>query len=269
MLHDRPRIGNGEGGTSGPREGAGFPGAQSAGWGWAQHILASLNSNGRAGIVLDTRHADSVRASSRCAGSSAGFTASLCRVDRISSSDTPMARDRPQHTWREWGRNRPLRPGIAVRSPAESGPWRAARQTGGRFRRGWGWKTPPVCSLSSQWPGQRSVPVGRGISWLYHPFGKRRTPAGGKRTDRACSWHRPSPSPFAVVQMREPSVLVARRVRIYRRGTSRRGANRLNLDNTTRISFTRAGREKNSHEPLQLPCGYVQLANKNSPDLSQ
>src|SRR5947209_5292224 len=35
-------------------QGAGFPGAQSADWGWVQHILASLNSNGRAGIVLDT-----------------------------------------------------------------------------------------------------------------------------------------------------------------------------------------------------------------------
>lgn len=35
-------------------QGAGFPGAQSADWGWTQHILASLNSNGRAAIVLDT-----------------------------------------------------------------------------------------------------------------------------------------------------------------------------------------------------------------------
>jgi type I restriction enzyme M protein len=35
-------------------KGAGFPGAQSADWGWAQHILASLNANGRAAIVLDT-----------------------------------------------------------------------------------------------------------------------------------------------------------------------------------------------------------------------
>jgi len=35
-------------------QGAGFPGAQSADWGWAQHILASLNSKGRAAIVLDT-----------------------------------------------------------------------------------------------------------------------------------------------------------------------------------------------------------------------
>jgi type I restriction enzyme M protein len=35
-------------------QGAGFPGAQSADWGWAQHILASLNKNGRAAIVLDT-----------------------------------------------------------------------------------------------------------------------------------------------------------------------------------------------------------------------
>src|SRR4029077_7618299 len=35
-------------------QGAGFPGAQSADWGWAQHILASLNGSGRAAIVLDT-----------------------------------------------------------------------------------------------------------------------------------------------------------------------------------------------------------------------
>src|SRR5216684_3307742 len=35
-------------------KGAGFPGAQSADWGWAQHILASLNASGRAAIVLDT-----------------------------------------------------------------------------------------------------------------------------------------------------------------------------------------------------------------------
>jgi type I restriction enzyme M protein len=35
-------------------QGAGFPGAQSADWGWTQHILASLNGNGRAAIVLDT-----------------------------------------------------------------------------------------------------------------------------------------------------------------------------------------------------------------------
>ncbi len=35
-------------------QGAGFPGAQSADWGWAQHILASLNARGRAAIVLDT-----------------------------------------------------------------------------------------------------------------------------------------------------------------------------------------------------------------------
>src|SRR5262249_10865870 len=35
-------------------QGAGFPGAQSADWGWAQHILASLSANGRAAIVLDT-----------------------------------------------------------------------------------------------------------------------------------------------------------------------------------------------------------------------
>jgi type I restriction enzyme M protein len=33
---------------------AGFPGAQSADWGWAQHILASLGPSGRAAIVLDT-----------------------------------------------------------------------------------------------------------------------------------------------------------------------------------------------------------------------
>jgi type I restriction enzyme M protein len=35
-------------------QGAGFPGAQSADWGWAQHMLASLSNNGRAAIVLDT-----------------------------------------------------------------------------------------------------------------------------------------------------------------------------------------------------------------------
>src|ERR1700756_5069950 len=35
-------------------QGAGFPGAQSADWGWAQHILASMNNTGRAAIVLDT-----------------------------------------------------------------------------------------------------------------------------------------------------------------------------------------------------------------------
>jgi type I restriction enzyme M protein len=35
-------------------QGAGFPGAQSADWGWMQHILASLNATGRAAIVLDT-----------------------------------------------------------------------------------------------------------------------------------------------------------------------------------------------------------------------
>jgi type I restriction enzyme M protein len=35
-------------------QGAGFPGAQSADWGWSQHMLASLGTNGRAAIVLDT-----------------------------------------------------------------------------------------------------------------------------------------------------------------------------------------------------------------------
>jgi type I restriction enzyme M protein len=35
-------------------QGAGFPGGQSADWGWAQQILASLSANGRAAIVLDT-----------------------------------------------------------------------------------------------------------------------------------------------------------------------------------------------------------------------
>src|SRR5688572_8495611 len=35
-------------------QGAGFPGKQSADWGWAQHIRASLNQNGRAAVVLDT-----------------------------------------------------------------------------------------------------------------------------------------------------------------------------------------------------------------------
>jgi type I restriction enzyme M protein len=34
--------------------GAGFPGKQSADWGWTQHILASLNDKGRAAIVWDT-----------------------------------------------------------------------------------------------------------------------------------------------------------------------------------------------------------------------
>ena len=34
--------------------GAGFPGKQSADWGWAQHVLASLKPEGRAAIVLDT-----------------------------------------------------------------------------------------------------------------------------------------------------------------------------------------------------------------------
>ena len=34
--------------------GAGFPGKQSADWGWAQHVLASLGNAGRAAIVLDT-----------------------------------------------------------------------------------------------------------------------------------------------------------------------------------------------------------------------
>lgn len=35
-------------------KGAGFPGKQSADWGWVQHMLASLNDSGRAAIVLDT-----------------------------------------------------------------------------------------------------------------------------------------------------------------------------------------------------------------------
>lgn len=35
-------------------KGAGFPGKSSADWGWVQHMLASLNENGRAAIVLDT-----------------------------------------------------------------------------------------------------------------------------------------------------------------------------------------------------------------------
>ena len=35
-------------------KGAGFPGKDSADWGWVQHILASLNDTGRAAIVLDT-----------------------------------------------------------------------------------------------------------------------------------------------------------------------------------------------------------------------
>ncbi|KYC45934.1 MAG: N-6 DNA Methylase [Candidatus Methanofastidiosum methylothiophilum] len=33
--------------------GAGYPGSK-ADWGWMQHILASLNSNGKAAVVLDT-----------------------------------------------------------------------------------------------------------------------------------------------------------------------------------------------------------------------
>ncbi|HDZ26064.1 hypothetical protein LCGC14_0841680 [marine sediment metagenome] len=35
-------------------QGAGFPGKQSADWGWVQHIAASLNETGKAAIVLDT-----------------------------------------------------------------------------------------------------------------------------------------------------------------------------------------------------------------------
>ena len=35
-------------------KGAGFPGKQSADWGWVQHIWASLNPTGRAAVVLDT-----------------------------------------------------------------------------------------------------------------------------------------------------------------------------------------------------------------------
>jgi type I restriction enzyme M protein len=35
-------------------KGAGFPGSESADWGWAQHILASMKEGGRAAIVLDT-----------------------------------------------------------------------------------------------------------------------------------------------------------------------------------------------------------------------
>ncbi len=35
-------------------QGAGFPGKQSADWGWVQHMTASLNDKGRAAIVLDT-----------------------------------------------------------------------------------------------------------------------------------------------------------------------------------------------------------------------
>ncbi len=34
--------------------GAGFPGKQSADWGWIQHIAASLNERGRGAVVLDT-----------------------------------------------------------------------------------------------------------------------------------------------------------------------------------------------------------------------
>jgi len=35
-------------------QGAGFPGKQSADWGWVQHMAASLDETGRAAIVLDT-----------------------------------------------------------------------------------------------------------------------------------------------------------------------------------------------------------------------
>jgi type I restriction enzyme M protein len=35
-------------------QGAGFPGKQSADWGWVQHMVASLNETGRAAVVLDT-----------------------------------------------------------------------------------------------------------------------------------------------------------------------------------------------------------------------
>jgi type I restriction enzyme M protein len=35
-------------------DGAGFPGKQSADWGWVQHIQASMDRAGRAAIVLDT-----------------------------------------------------------------------------------------------------------------------------------------------------------------------------------------------------------------------
>lgn len=35
-------------------KGAGFPGKQSADWGWVQHVMASLNASGRAAVVLDT-----------------------------------------------------------------------------------------------------------------------------------------------------------------------------------------------------------------------
>jgi type I restriction enzyme M protein len=45
-------------------KGAGFPGKQSADWGWVQHMLACLNDTGRAAIVLDTG------AASRGSGSS-------------------------------------------------------------------------------------------------------------------------------------------------------------------------------------------------------
>ncbi|MFX0199533.1 MAG: N-6 DNA methylase, partial [Candidatus Hodarchaeota archaeon] len=34
--------------------GAGFPGKSSADWGWAQHVLTSLNKTGRAAMVIDT-----------------------------------------------------------------------------------------------------------------------------------------------------------------------------------------------------------------------
>jgi len=53
-------------------KGAGFPGKQSADWGWVQHMLASLNDNGRAAIVLDTgaasRGSGSANTTKRVAG---------------------------------------------------------------------------------------------------------------------------------------------------------------------------------------------------------
>jgi type I restriction enzyme M protein len=58
--YDADELGRFDLGGGGSKKGSkaegatGFPGAQSADWGWAQHILASLNAKSRAAIVLDT-----------------------------------------------------------------------------------------------------------------------------------------------------------------------------------------------------------------------
>jgi type I restriction enzyme M protein len=58
-------------------KGAGFPGKQSADWGWVQHILASLNDEGRAAIVLDTG------AASRGSGSANTVNGRVSAVSRM------------------------------------------------------------------------------------------------------------------------------------------------------------------------------------------